>query len=133
MILLPTYSPRCYDDGVTGSRHPLPLEYADASPDVVDEPIRHRLVLGMLSLIGSIAAVALVGLGLTMYRSGGVAIERHLGAMSAYTSLPVGLLALAIALAARSRAREARALSRVALVSNMAYWAIGAGLLFCLP
>src|SRR4051794_32133865 len=119
--------------GVTGPRHPLPLEYADASRDVVGEPLRHRLVLGMLSLIGSVAAVALVGLGVAMYRSGGVAVERHLGAMSAYTSLPVGLLALGIALAARTRAREARALSRVALVSNMAYWVVGAGLLLCWP
>lgn len=111
----------------------MPLEYADASPDLPGEPLRHRLVLGMLSLIGSIAAVALVGLGVVMYRNGGPALERHLGAMSAYTSLPVGLLALGIAWAARTRAREARALVRVAFASNVAYWMIGAGMLFCWP
>jgi len=131
--LLPSHFAGCYDVGVTDPRHPLPLEYADHSRDVVGETVQHRLILGMLSLIGSIAAVALVGLGLTMYRSGGMAMERHLGAMSAYTSLPVGLVALGIALAARTRAREARALCRVALVSNMAYWVIGAGLLLCRP
>jgi hypothetical protein len=119
--------------GVTDPRSPLRLEYADASPDVGGEPLRHRVILGVLSLIGSIAAVALVGLGLVMYRNGGPAIERHLGAMSAYTSLPVGLLALGIALAARTRAREARALTRAALASNVAYWAFGAGMLLCWP
>jgi hypothetical protein len=108
----------------------MPLEYAEVSPDLPAGLLRHRLILGMLSLIGSIAAVALVGLGVVMYRNGGPAIERHLGAMSAYTSLPVGLLALGIALAARTRAREARALVRVALASNMAYWVIGAGMVF---
>jgi hypothetical protein len=110
---------------------PLPLEYANRSADELGagESLRHRLVLGILSLIGSVAAVALVGLGAAMYRSGGAAIERRLGLMSTYTSLAVGLLALGIALAARSRAREVRGLANLAMASNLAYWALGAVLL----
>jgi hypothetical protein len=111
-------------------RDPLPLEYANKSDDLVgSEPLRQRLILGMLSLIGSVAAVALVGLGAAMYRSGGAAAERRLGLMSSYTSLAVAILALAIALAARSRAREVRGLANLAVASNFAYWATGAALL----
>lgn len=115
---------RCVDS----PQRPMPLEYADLSNDV-GEPLRGRLVLGMLSLIGSVAAVALVWMGMAMYRSGAAGLERHVGAMSALTSLAVGVLALGVAIAARSRARETRALARLALASNLAYWAIGAGLL----
>ena len=111
-------------------RDPLPLEYANKSDELVaSEPLRQRLILGMLSLIGSVAAVALIGLGAAMSRSGGAAVERRLGLMSSYTSLAVGLLALAIALAARSRAREVRGLANLAVASNFVYWATTATLL----
>jgi hypothetical protein len=91
--------------------------------------LRHRLVLGMLSLIGSVAAGALLALGVAMRGSGGgwaVPIERRLGLMAVFTSVTVGALAMWVALAARSRTREGRGVANLALVTNVLYWVAGA-------
>jgi hypothetical protein len=106
-------------------REPVALEYAGASKD--GEPLRHRIVLGMLSLIGSVAAGALLALGAAMRASGGwnLPTERRLGLMAVFTSFTVGALATWVGLAARSRAREARGVANLALVTNVLYWVVG--------
>jgi hypothetical protein len=108
-------------------REPLPLEYAGTSEGV--EPVRHRLVLGMLSLIGSVAAGALLALGVAMRGGGGggwaIPIERRLGMMAVFTSVAVGALAMWVGLAARSRGREGRGVVNLALATNVLYWVAG--------
>jgi hypothetical protein len=85
------------------------------------------LVLGILSLIGSVAAGALLALGVAMRASGGwgVPVERRLGMMAVFTSVAVGALAMWVGLAARTRAREVRGVANLALVTNALYWAAG--------
>lgn len=107
-------------------REPFPLGYAGSVDGT--EPVRHRLVLGMLSLIGSVAAGALLALGVAMRGGGGgwaVPTERRLGMMAVFTSVTVGALAMWVGLAARSRTREGRAVANLALVTNVLYWVVG--------
>jgi len=81
----------------------------------------------MLSLIGSVAAGALLALGAAMRASGGwgVPAERRLGIMAVCTSVTVALLSAWVGLAARSRAREGRGVAYLALATNMMYWVAG--------
>jgi hypothetical protein len=97
------------------------LEYSRGAPTPWD-PVTRRLVVGTLSLIFSIAAIALLVLGAALRHTGGNT-DRAVGGMAIYTSVAPGLLGLGAGALARWRARDGRGLAILAVLLNVAYWA----------
>src|SRR6185369_14945343 len=99
------------------------LEYSQGMPAPWD-PLTRRLVAGTLSIIFSLAAMALAIWGGILRHSGGQQ-DRVLGNIAIGTSIAPGLVGLVVMLLVRRRAREFRGLAIFGALLNITYWAAG--------